>query len=86
MSDGSVGDAWSTTIVVGIIIGLVALGVALIVLTVWVVRATRVDDEALVTLEEMGTRRWRRAQDDERRRLLDEAGPEPDVSAGGGGW
>lgn len=86
MSDGSVGDAWSTTIVVGIIIGLVALGVALIVLTVWVVRATRVDDEALVGLEEMGTRRWRRAQDDERRRLLDEAGPEPDVSAGGGGW
>ena len=86
MSDGSVGDAWSTTIVVGIIIGLVALGVALIVLTVWVVRTTRVDDEALVGLEEMGSRRWRRAQDDERRRLLDEARPGPDVSAGGGGW
>jgi|GEM_PF-1622247 len=55
--------------------GLVLLGLALLVATIWWWRATREEHAALGPLEVMGMRRWRRASDAERRRLVAEARP-----------
>lgn len=55
---------------------LVVLGVALVMLAVWLVRVTRVDPELLSPLERMGDRRWREADPVWQRRELDELRPE----------
>lgn len=52
------GSTGSTTLVLAVL--LVALGVAMIVISVWLVRATRTDPPALGPLEVMGTRSWLR--------------------------
>jgi hypothetical protein len=57
---------------------LVALGVAMIFTTVWLVRATRTDSRVLGPLEVMGDRRWHRADAERRTRSLDAARP-PDA-------
>lgn len=72
----AVGDPSATRTVYGIVVALVVLGVACIVVLVWLVRATRPDPELLAPLEVMDTRRWRRLDPAGRRRLLDEVRPE----------
>lgn len=51
---------------------LVALGIVMAVLTVWLISSTRPDRDALGPLELMGRRRWRSAGTAARRRSLDE--------------
>jgi hypothetical protein len=68
------GSTGTTTFVLAAL--LVAIGVAMIVTTVWLVRATRADTPALGPLEVMGDRRWQRANADRRTRSLDEARPD----------
>jgi hypothetical protein len=60
--------------------GLAILGLVLLVSTVLWWRGTRPEPEALAPLEVMSQRRWDRASDAERRRLLDEFRP-ADASA-----
>ncbi|MGH8917557.1 MAG: hypothetical protein ACRD0H_04325, partial [Actinomycetes bacterium] len=55
---------------------LVALGVAMIALAVWLVRTTRSDPPALGPLEAMGGRPFRRADDDDRTTRLAAARPD----------
>jgi hypothetical protein len=57
------------------IVLLVALGFAMILLAVWLLRNTRPDPEVLAPLERMGERRWRRADPVWQRRHLDEVRP-----------
>jgi hypothetical protein len=73
----AVGDPSRTRTVYLAIALLVALGAALVVLTVWLVRRTRVDPDVLAPLELMGDRSWRRASDvDTRVQRLDEVRPD----------
>ena len=59
------------------VIGLVLVGIALIVLAVWLIRQTRYDLPVLAPLERMGDRDWRRQSDPAtQRRILDEVRPE----------
>jgi hypothetical protein len=67
------GSTGTTTLVLAAL--LVALGVAMVVTTVWLVRATRTDSHALGPLEVMGDRRWHHADPDRRTRSLDAARP-----------
>jgi hypothetical protein len=55
--------------------GLVVLGIALAVATVWWWRSTRPEHPVLGPLEVMGERRFRRSADSERRQLLSSARP-----------
>jgi hypothetical protein len=70
-----VGDPGRTRAVYAAILFLVALGVVLIVVAVWLVRNTRVDPVVLGPLERMGERSWRRADPVFQRRQLDEVRP-----------
>ncbi len=54
---------------------LVVLGVALLMLAVWLHRKTRPDPELLAPLEVMGERKWRRADPVWQRRRLDAIRP-----------
>lgn len=72
----TIGDPDGTRTVTSIIILLVALGVALVMLAVWLHRTTRPDPDVLAPLEVMGERRWRRADPVAQRRMLDEYRPE----------
>jgi hypothetical protein len=67
------GSTGTTTFIIAAL--LVALGVAMIVTAVWLVRATRTDVRALGPLEVMGDRRWYRADPERRTRSLDAARP-----------
>lgn len=71
----SVGDPEGTRTVTSIIALLVALGLALVLLAIWLRRATRPDPELLAPLEAMGERRWRRRDPVWQRRRLDELRP-----------
>jgi hypothetical protein len=51
--------------------GLAVLGVILFAATVWWWRSTRPETPVLGPLEVMGDRRWRKAPDNDRRRLID---------------
>ncbi|MDJ0769721.1 MAG: hypothetical protein QNJ12_13045 [Ilumatobacter sp.] len=76
----SVGDPEGTRAITSIIALLVALGLTLIMVAVWLYRSTRPDPELLAPLEAMGERRWRRRDPVWQRRRLDElrpAGAEP---------
>jgi hypothetical protein len=70
------GDPGSTRLVYAMIVGLVAIGIGLIVLGVWLVRRTRQDPEVLAPLDRMGERTWRRSDPAAQRRLLDEVRPD----------
>jgi hypothetical protein len=72
---GSVGDPEGTRTIASIILLLVALGLALVMLAVWLHRTTRPDPDLLAPLELMGERKWRRADPVWQRRRLDEIRP-----------
>jgi hypothetical protein len=72
-----VGDPSRTRTVYVAVALLVALGLALVVLALWLVRRTRVDPQVLAPLELMGDRSWRREADPESRvQRLDEVRPD----------
>jgi hypothetical protein len=73
---GSAGDPSSSRIVYGIVVALAVIGVALVVVAVWVFRQTRIDPELLAPLETMSDRRWRKLDPASQRRMLDEERPE----------
>jgi FtsZ-interacting cell division protein ZipA len=58
------------------VIGLVAIGVALVLLGVWLVRQTRPDLEVLAPLERMGDGEWKKRDPSTQRRMLDEVRPD----------
>ena len=73
---GSVGDPDGTRTMTSIIALLVALGLGLVLLAIWMWRSTRPDPELLAPLEAMDDRRWRRGDPVWQRRRLDELRPE----------
>ncbi len=57
--------------------GLIVVGIAFVLLGIWLVRQTRYDPPVLAPLERMGDRDWRRQSDPAtQRRVLDEVRPE----------
>lgn len=72
---GSVGDPEGARTIGSIVVLLAALGLALVMLAVWLYRTTRPDPDLLAPLELMGERRWRRADPVWQRRRLDEIRP-----------
>ncbi len=72
----TIGDPDGTRTVTSIIALLVALGVGLAMLAVWLHRTTRPDPELLAPLEVMGERKWRRADPVAQRRTLDAVRPQ----------
>ncbi len=75
-SSAAVGDAGSSRLVYAMVIGLIVVGVALVVLAVWILRQTRPDLEVLAPLERMGDGDWKRRDPSTQRRMLDEVRPE----------
>ena len=71
----TIGDPDGTRTVTSIIALLVALGLGLAMLAVWLHRTTRPDPELLAPLEVMGERKWRRADPVAQRRTLDAVRP-----------
>lgn len=71
----SIGDPDGTRTVTSIIVLLIAIGLALILLAVWIHRTTRPDPDLLAPLEIMGERSWRRGDPVWQRRRLDEVRP-----------
>jgi len=72
----TIGDPEGTRTVTSIVGLLVALGLALVMIAVWLWRTTRPDPELLAPLELMGERKWRRADPVAQRRRLDDARPD----------
>lgn len=72
----TIGDPDGTRTVTSIIALLVALGLGLAMLAVWLFRTTRPDPELLAPLEVMGERKWRRSDPVAQRRTLDQVRPE----------
>lgn len=70
------GDPASTRLVYAMVLGLVLVGVAFVILGIWLVRQTRHDLQALAPLERMGDRDWTRHDPSTQRRMLDEVRPE----------
>jgi hypothetical protein len=71
----SVGDPEGTRTITSIVVLLAVLGVALVMIAIWLFRLTRPDKELLAPLEVMGERKWRRADPVWQRRRLDEVRP-----------
>ncbi len=71
---GLAGSTGSTTIV--LVVLLLALGVAMVVTAVWLVRSTRTDTKVLAPLEVMGDRGWSKADGDDRTARLTAVRPE----------
>ena len=71
----TIGDPDGTRTVTSIIALLVALGLGLAMLAVWLYRTTRPDPELLAPLEVMGDRKWRRSDPVAQRRTLDAVRP-----------
>jgi hypothetical protein len=71
----SVGDPAGTRTITSIVLLLTVLGIALLMLAIWLFRLTRPDKELLAPLEVMGERKWRRADPVWQRRRLDEVRP-----------
>ena len=69
-------DPGSTRLVYAMVAGLVLIGIALVVLGVWLVRQTRYDPPVLAPLERMGDGSWRKRDPATQRRILDEVRPE----------
>lgn len=72
----AIGDPDGTRTVTSIIALLVAFGLALAMVAVWLHRTTRPDPELLAPLETMGERKWRRADPVAQRRALDGLRPD----------
>ena len=72
----TIGDPDGTRTVTSLIALLVALGLALVMVAVWLFRTTRPDHELLAPLEVMGERQWRRLDPVGQRRRLDELRPD----------
>lgn len=72
----AVGDPVRTRTVYSAMLFLIAIGVVLLALTVWLVRATKAEPEYLAPLELMERRKWRRADPVAQRRMLDAVRPE----------
>jgi hypothetical protein len=72
----SVGDPAGTRTITSIVVLLAVLGIALVMLAIWLFRLTRPDKELLAPLEVMGERKWRRADPVWQRRRLDEVRPD----------
>ncbi len=75
-SVGTVGDPEGTRTITSIVALLVAIGLALLMVAVWLYRSTRPDPELLAPLEMMGERKWRRADPVWQRRRLDQLRPD----------
>jgi hypothetical protein len=71
----SVGDPAGTRTIMSIVLLLAVLGIALLMVAIWLFRLTRPDKELLAPLEVMGERKWRRADPVWQRRRLDEVRP-----------
>ncbi len=71
----AVGDPEGRRTVTSIVVLLIALGVALVMLAIWLYKSTRPDPELLAPLEVMGERKWRRGDPVWQRRRLDEIRP-----------
>ena len=69
-----VGSTGSTTFV--LVVLLLALGVAMVVVAVWLVRSTRSDVPALAPLEVMGDRGFAKAEPDDRSATLTAVRPQ----------
>ena len=76
MIAGIAGDPDATRTVYGVVIGLAVVGVALLVVAIWLFRQTKVDPELLAPLERMDDRRWASRDPATQRRMLDEVRPE----------
>jgi len=72
----TIGDPDGTRTVTAIVALLVAMGIALFMVAIWLRRTTRPDPELLAPLEVMGERKWRRADPVGQRRTLDQVRPE----------
>ena len=70
------GDPRSSRIVYAMVIGLIVVGVALVLLAVWIIRQTRPDLEVLAPLERMGDSDWKKRDPSTQRRMLDEVRPD----------
>ena len=70
------GDPRSSRVVYGMVIGLAVIGVALVLLGVWIMRQTRPDLEVLAPLERMGDGDWKKRDPSTQRRMLDEVRPD----------
>lgn len=73
---GTVGDPEGTRTITSIVALLVAIGLALLMIAIWLYRATRPDPDLLAPLEMMGERKWRRSDPVWQRRRLDALRPE----------
>lgn len=71
----TIGDPEGTRTVTSVVALLVALGLAMVMLAVWLFRRTRPDPELLAPLEAMGERSWRRHDPVWQKRRLDELRP-----------
>jgi hypothetical protein len=71
----SVGDSAGTRTIGSIVLLLAVIGIALLMIAIWLFRLTRPDNELLAPLEVMGERKWRRADPVWQRRRLDEVRP-----------
>lgn len=71
----SIGDPEGARTMTSIIALLAAIGLALLLVAIWVYRSTRPDPELLAPLEAMGERAWRRRDPVWQRRRLDELRP-----------
>jgi hypothetical protein len=70
------GDPGSTRLVYAMVAGLLVVGVAFLLLGIWLFRQTRYDPPVLAPLERMGDKKWRRQIDPAtQRRVLDEVRP-----------
>ena len=70
------GDPGSSRLVYAMVIGLVVVGIALVLLAIWILRRTRPDLEVLAPLERMGDSDWKKRDPSTQRRMLDEVRPE----------
>jgi hypothetical protein len=68
-------DVPETRTVYAVVAALVAIGVALVILAIWLVGQTRPERELLAPLERMNDRAWRKQEPAQMRRDLDEVRP-----------
>lgn len=72
---GTAGDTSATRTVYAMVIGLGVIGVALVVLAIWLIKQTKPDPQLLAPLERMDDRAWRKQAPAEMRRDLDSLRP-----------
>lgn len=69
------GDSSATRTVYGVVIALGVIGVALLVLAIWLIKQTKPEPQLLAPLERMDDRAWRKQEPAEMRRDLDSLRP-----------